>query len=202
MKKYYIGIDPDLRLLNAAIVDENKKPLAVFVRRNPHTNANWGDVAVANAARMSCRLIEDVIAFFIACHDCSKEGHCEVVTIVESQNMMHAKRMRDSGKNVKYQDILMTGHVAGCLMGAFSNMSDRLLLLQPMEWKKGVPKKVAHKRYYDGLNMEPVVGQVKNIFPLIAPELEQWSHDKINPGDYLDINDSLGLALYGAKKGL
>ncbi len=194
----YIGIDPDLRNLNATIITDQKKPLAVFLRRNKEGK---DDVAVANAARCACALIQDVIAFVIAEYH-SFEKNCEIVTVIESQNMKHAEEMRKRGTNVNYQDILSTGQVAGCLMGAFSNLSTRLYLLQPMVWKKTIKKIPHHNRIYMHLNLTPVKGLVKNIFPLIAPELEEWSIDKINPGDYWDINDSLGLALYGAQKGL
>ena len=197
-KKIYIGIDPDLRKLNAAIVTDQKKALAVFLKRN---KAGKDDLAVANAAYFACRLVQDVIAYIVAEMD-EFEPNCEIVTIVESQNMNHAKRMREKGQHVNYQDVLMTGQVAGCLMGAFSNLSTRLHLVQPMTWKKTIKKIPHHNRIYMHLNLDPVKGQIKNIFPLISPELEAMSSDKINPGDYWDINDSLGLALYGATNNL
>lgn len=196
--KIYIGIDPDLRKLNAAIVTDQKKPIAVFLRRNKEGK---DDVAAANASYFACRLVEDVIAFVVAELD-TFEPNCEIVTVVESQNMKHAEQMRKRGKRVNYQDILLTGQVAGCLMGAFNNLSTRLHLIQPMRWKGTIPKEKHHPRIYKHLDLEPVVGQVTNIFPLIAPELSAWSRDKINAGDYWDINDSLGLALYGAREGL
>ncbi len=197
-KKLYIGIDPDLRKLSAAIVSDDKKPYAVFLRRNKEGK---DDQAVANAAYLACRLVEDVIAYLLSEAELF-DPLCKVVTVVESQSMMHAKHMRDRGKKIKYDDILRTGQVAGCLMGAFSNLSERLYLLQPIEWKGTVPKNIAHKRYYLSLGLDPVDGVVSNTFPLILPELCEFSEDKINPGDFADINDSLGLALYGAKKGL
>ena len=202
-KKIYIGIDPDLRKLNAAIVTDQKKPLAVFLRRNKEGK---DDVAVANAAYFACRLVEDVIAFIVAELD-EFEKDCEIVTIIESQSMMHTKLMRQQGKKVNYQDILMTGQVAGCLMGAFSNLSTQLHLVQPMVWKKGVPKKIHHGRIYKQLNItKNEVTTVKNLCPAnlegSTPLMCRWSIDNINPGDFMDINDSLGLALYGVSHGL
>jgi len=32
--------------------------------------------------------------------------------------------------------------------------------------------------------------------------LSQYSGDKVNPGDFEDVNDSIGLALYGANNKL
>lgn len=191
--KYYIGIDPDLRLLNAAIVTEEKKPLAVFIRRNKEEK---GDLAVAMAARLSCRLIEDVIAFFTAQTNC-KVGD-EIITVVESQNIQYTGHTNTARK----QNVLQVAQVAGCLMGAFSNMSDRIHLVQPNTWKGQVPKYIHHTRIYRDLNLISAMGSIKNIYPIDSLHLRSWSHDKINPGDFADINDSLGLALYGAMKKL
>ena len=197
MKKYYIGIDPDLRVLNAAVVSEDMKSIAVFVRRNRLSPTNKDDVAVANAFRMACRLVDDVIAYVVAeCPD------SQFTTIVESQSMMHTKRMRESGRKINYQSILQTGQVAGALGGAFSNLSTEMFFVPPMEWKKGVPKKIHHKRIYTTLRINPpAVAMVANMYPSALASYTQWSEDKINPGDFNDINDSLGLALYGIRKG-
>jgi len=197
-KKIYIGIDPDLRKLNAAIVTDQMKPLAVFLRRNKEGK---DDVAVTNAAFFACRLVQDVIAFVVAELDTFEEG-CEIITIVESQNMLHAKMMRDKGHKVDYEDLRRLSQTAGCLIAAFSNLSTRMVLVQAIQWKGSVPKHVAHQRYYKKLGLEAVSGGVKNIYPLISPELTEWSVDKINPGDFMDINDSIGLALYGAENNL
>ena len=204
-KKLYIGIDPDLRKLSAAIVSEDKKPYAVFLRRNKEGK---DDTAVANAAYMACRLVEDVIAYLLSEAELFNPL-CKIVTIVESQSMMHTKHMRDKGQKVNYNDILRTGQVAGCLMGAFSNLSEPLCLVQPILWKGNLPKDkahnfVAHRRYYNTLGIVAVEDLATCIHP--APAQTEWlcrfSEDKINPGDFADINDSLGLALYGAKKEL
>jgi len=123
--------------------------------------------------------------------------------------MMHTKKMREKGRNVNYDDILHTGQVAGCMMGAFSNLSQPLCLVQPITWKGTLPKDaahnfVAHRRYYHHLGLTAMDDLATCIHP--DPSQTEWlckfSEDKINPGDFGDINDSLGLALYGAKKGL
>lgn len=195
MKKIYIGIDPDLRLLNAAIISEDKKPLAVFIRRNKEGIDN---TAVVGAARASCRLVEDVIAWVVAN---GTDDLMEIVTIVESQNMQHALRARQTGKQkIVPDDIRRLAQVAGCLMGAFSNLSTKLVLVQAQEWKGEVPKEIHHKRIYGRLALEIATGRIKNASPRES-KLTEWSKEKINPGDFADINDSLGLALYGAEKG-
>jgi len=204
-KKLYIGIDPDLRKLSAAIVGDDKKPYAIFLRRN---KGSLDDKAVANAAYMACRLVEDVIAYILSEADLF-DPMCKVVTIVESQSMMHTKKMREKGRNVNYDDILHTGQVAGCMMGAFSNLSQPLHLVQPITWKGTLPKDaahnfVAHRRYYHHLGLTAMDDLVTCIHPDLAQTIGlcAFSEDKINPGDFGDINDSLGLALYGVKKGL
>ena len=200
-KKIYIGIDPDMRKLNAAIITDQKKPLAVFLRRNKEGK---DDVAVANAAYFACRLVEDVIAFIVAELD-EFEKDCEIVTIIESQSMMHTKLMRAKGRKIDYEKVRRLSQVTGCLMGVFSNLSTSLYLVQPISWKGTVPKPVAHKRYYKHLGLEGEQhGSIKNLYPAseIVETLINWSIDNINPGDFMDINDSLGLALYGVSHGL
>ncbi len=132
---------------------------------------------------------------------------CKVVTVVESQSMMHTKKMREKGHNVNYDDILTTGQVAGCLMGAFSNLSQPMYFVQPITWKGTLPKDkahnfVAHRRYYHHLGLTAMDDLVTCIHPDPAQTMGlcAFSEDKINPGDFADINDSLGLALYGVKK--
>lgn len=195
-EKIYIGIDPDLRKLNAAIVSDEKELLAVFLRRNKE---GTDEMAVANAARASCRLIEDVIAFMV-----TLEGLKEITTIVESQSMQHAIEQRKRGKKIDLDDIRRTGQVAGCLLGAFSNMSNNLILVQPSLWKGQVPKNIHHARIYSKLGIKPEEDKkIKNLYPYACPDTFKsiyWSKDKINPGDFADINDSIGLALWGLER--
>jgi len=200
-KKLYVGIDPDLRKLSAAIVGDDKKPYAVFLRRNKEGK---DDQAVANAAYMACRLVEDVIAYILSQAELF-DPQCKVVTVVESQSMLHTKHMRGKGRKINYEDVRKLSQVTGCLMGAFSNMSQPLHLVQPIQWKGTVPKDIAHKRYYLSLGIRVEQhNTISNIYPAqeIVEDLIQFSEAKINPGDFADINDSLGLGLYGAKKGL
>jgi hypothetical protein len=198
--KIYIGIDPDLRNLTAAIVSDQMKPLAVFLRRN---KGHKDDAAVANAAFCACRLVDDVIAYVVGCMD-ELDTNCQITTIVESQSMMHTKKMREKGKKIRYEDVRRLAQVAGCLMGAFSNLSNSLLLIQPIIWKGTVPKDkehnfIAHRRYYNTLGITAATDLATCIYPRYMRYICEWSEDKINPGDFIDINDSLGLALYGAK---
>lgn len=195
-EKIYIGIDPDLRKLNAAIVSDEKELLAVFLRRNKE---GTDDEAVVNAARASCRLVEDVIAYLV-----DIGGVKEITTIVESQSMQHAIEQRKRGKKIDLDDIRRTGQVAGCLLGAFSNMSNNLILVQPSLWKGQVPKNIHHARIYGKLGIKPEDDKkMKNIYPCACPNNFQfmyWSKDKTNPGDFADINDSIGLALWGLER--
>lgn len=194
MKTTYIGIDPDLRLLNAAMINDYTNQTFVFARKNKKGG-------VVEAARCACRLVEDVIACItgeadFACTD-------RIVTIVEDQSMQHTRLARQKGRNINYESIKTLAQVSGCLMGAFSNLSMQMVLVPPVTWKGNVPKNVAHKRYYTHLQIKSgPEKRVKNLYPAeeYKSQIEVWSEEKINPGDYADINDSLGLALYGRKK--
>lgn len=199
IKKLYIGIDPDLRLLNAALVTDQKQALAVFKRTNKGLS---GDKAVAQALTPAVCLANDIAA----CIEQIKEHldpNCKIVTIVESQNMEHARAMRKKGKKINYQDLLQLGQVAGIMMGVLSSLTDKTVLVQPIDWKGSVPKHINQRRTYTALGLTPDPAKaVSNIYPDTMDSLCYYSVDKINKGDFTDINDSLGLALYGSKKGL
>lgn len=200
----YIGIDPDLRLLNAAIV--LKRPgiapeaKQVFIRRNKE---GIDDEAVVNASRMACKLAEDITAYLTAEEVLQAN---EIVLVVESQNMQHALESRRTGRaKIVPDDIRRLAQVAGCMMGVFNYLATRIVLVQPKQWKGDLPKDVSHNRIYPKLNLQiSLTGKVKNIYPIKEQfdAITHWSEDKVNEGDFADINDSLGLALYGAVKGL
>ena len=200
IKKLYIGIDPDLRLLNAAIVTDQKQALAVFKRKNTGFS---GDRAVAQAVVRMVGLLEDIKD----CIDNIKEHldpTCTITVIVESQNMEHARKLREEEKKkVNYQNLLQLGQISGIVMGVLSAVSSKTILVQAYDWKGTISKKICHNRYYTALNLKHNTGKkLANIYPENMASLCYYSKDKINPGDFMDINDSLGLALYGAKKGL
>lgn len=197
MSKIYIGIDPDLRTLSAAIVTDDRTLRTVMIRRNKEGK---GDAAVANAARMSCRLIEDVIAFFVGADGLEEYRDSEIILVVESQNMEYTGKTNKARKS----GMVQLSQTAGCLMGAFSNMSHHIHLVQPLQWKGNVPKGIHHQRIYAELEIPCVMagGKSSYAYPANFEKYTYWSTDKINPGDFKDITDSIGLALFGVKKGL
>ena len=196
-KKIYIGIDPDLRLLNAVIMTTDPEPkiAAILVRRNKEGS---GDAAVANAARMACRLIEDVIAYFVSHEELN--GYDEIVLVVESQNVEYTGVTNKARKS----SMVQLCQVAGCLMGAFSNMCNSIHLVQPVKWKGSVPKHVHHRRIYKALDVGFTMagGEDGYAVPHMFADMCSFSHDKVNPGDFKDISDSVGLALFGYRKDL
>ena len=201
IKKLYIGIDPDLRLINAALITDQKQALAVFKRSNKGLRE---DKAVAQAVGHVRDLARDISACINALYEA---GHldpaCQLVTIVESQNMEHARKMRKKGRKINYQNLLQLGQVAGTIMGALSSISSKTVLVQAQEWKGTLSKQICHPRYYRALGLTPdPEKRVSNIYPEDKESLCHYSQVKINMGDFADINDSLGLALYGAKKNL
>lgn len=200
IKKLFIGLDPDLTNLTAAIITADKIPLAVFMRRNKSTATD--DIKIADAARCAYNLMEDVKTFIaIIVKDLDQD--CTLTTVVESQNIMQAIKMREQHKHIRLEDIRKLAQVAGQLMGAFSYLSDKMILVQPIHWKGTKGKPICHSRTYTALNLTPdPEKRVLPIYPLNKDELCQHSAEKINLGDFMDINDSLGLAVYGAKKNL
>jgi hypothetical protein len=200
IKKLYIGCDPSIEKLNAVVISGDMKLQGVFFRRNKSKKS--GDNKVSDAARYACALAEDVIKFIIGFGP-ALEPTCTVTTIIESQSMQDAVRRRKKGQKVDYDSIRKLAQVSGQLMGVFSNVSDKLVLVQPSIWKGTIDKTRAHPRYYRHLGLEPdIQRRVSCIYPTNMAEVCKHSQVKINMGDFYDINDSMGLALYGAKKGL
>jgi hypothetical protein len=185
-KTLYLGIDPDLRCLNMAVLD-GTTPLAIFLRRNKEGK---GDTAVASAVKGIAGILDDFVKFMASNETLQTR---EIVMIVESQNMMQAAAYRGKGKKIDYQDILHTGQLSGIWMGVFADVATRVHLVQPSAWKGQIPKSIHHPRIYAKLG-----------WPVNTPpdSLGAYSSVKPNPGDFLDINDSLGLALWGAERGL
>ena len=199
MNKIYIGIDPDLRLLNAAVVTDDLKLLGVLVRRNKEGK---DDVAVENSMQQARHLYLDVAGFLHANHLIQSE----IVLCIESQNMDRTKAERLKGNKVRAEDIRRLAQVTGCLMGAFSNLISVVHLLQPMTWKKTMTDKIVQGRALSALGIGYGImgGNKPYCVPdaIRAPALIKHSHDKINPGDFADISDSIALAVYGAKNNL
>ena len=200
MKNIYIGIDPDLRTLNCALLLDDppvRTLLAVFIRRNKTKLTK--DDAVACAVRVAQALVEDVLQYFIK-HP-QYQQHT-ITMIAESQSMQHTKVMQDKyHKKIDPDDTLHTGQIIGILMGVFSNIVDVIHLVQPSRWKKQVKKPIHHPRILNHLKI-PYKKLTSTHYPEDFRSLSQYSGDKVNPGDFEDINDSIGLALYGAENNL
>lgn len=199
----YIGIDPDLRLLNAAILTTDPQPTlrATLLRRNPIKDGK-DDIGVVNAVRAANELVLDVIALLTV--DESYDNYSKIILVIESQSMMHTKTARDRGQNIDYEKIKQLAQVTGSLMGVFSKMSHNIHLVQPTLWKGQVPKGIHHERIYGKLGIGHIMAGGKEPYgvPHLYAALSSFSKDKVNPGDFKDISDSVGLALYGAMEGL
>ena len=196
MKTIYIGVDPDLRTLNCALLLDDfpaRTLLAVFVRRNK--TKLTGDGAVVNAVDAAELLVDDVLNFFI---DNPQYQNLTITMIAESQSMQH---QRHSKCRIDPDKILQVGQVVGVLMGSFKEIVENIRLVQPTKWKGQIPKKIHHPRILNHLKL-PYKKLTSTIYPEDFKSLSQYSGDKVNPGDFEDINDSIGLALYGANNKL
>jgi hypothetical protein len=131
------------------------------------------------------------------------DENTKLVTIVESQNVMQAIEARKKGNNVRVEDIRKLAQVAGLMMGCFQRISNKMILVQAREWKGTISKEISHGRTYKALGlMADPKKKVSCIYPTIKEFLCRHSADKINMYDFWDINDSLGIAVYGAKRKL
>jgi hypothetical protein len=216
--RLYIGSDPDTRILNAALLlseppastdglppclsaPRKLTPLAVFLRRNrsPYT----GDRAVAAAVPVVSELVNDVVKY-LQQNETLLTLH--TVLIVEGQSIHHALATNKKGFRNDPQDIVHLAQIAGLMMGAF--MAQTTFLKSPMQWKKGVQKDIHHNRIYTRLGWVAggYMGKGKDRHPYpeesITETITAHSAESVNRGDWLDLNDSVGITVYGAEEGL
>jgi hypothetical protein len=212
--RLYLGSDPDLRVLNCALLLSEPpapgsslstprvlRPLAVFLRRNksPYT----GDRAVAAAVPVVSELVNDVVKYL---QQNETLLTLPSVLIVEGQNIHHALELQKKGFRNDPQDIVHLAQIAGILMGAF--MAQTTFLKSPMQWKKGVQKDIHHNRIYKRLGWQPGgylgTGKDRHPYPFgpLQDAMVAHSAESVNKGDWMDLNDSLGLAVWAAEEGL
>ena len=115
---------------------------------------------------------------------------------VEGQNVTYT-----AGKGANPQHIVDLAGTAGAILAVLSafNPAADTYLPAPSEWKGTIPKSVHQCRMISNVGMKYEKKGGQNTYPV--PWRDQWigkvmGPDKINDGDWQDIADSVGLALY------
>ena len=178
---YFIGSDPDLHTLSVAVLrDADGLPVLdriLLVKQK----GSKGDAAVLDMVNAMQRM---PFAYDLA---------GESVVAVESQDVSYTGRTNAA----RVSDLVNLAHIAGAVCQKFSVLAPRAVLLpKPQAWKGSVPKGIHQCRVLKRLRIEHLMRGGQDPYPMPVGLSGLVVGDKHNDGDWKDINDSIGLALY------
>jgi len=189
MTKYFLGCDPDIHNLSFFLIDEMNNVQGIWmVKEKSRYKGQKGRESARIMATAGMR------RFIQALDDDILDSVCGIA--VEGQNVTYTAQ-----KGVNPQCIVDLSCVAGATISILSALmpNAKVYFPAPSEWKGTIPKHVKQFRVMRSLDMNYEKKGGKKPYPV--PHREQWSSksfgpDKINPGDWADVADSAGLALF------
>jgi hypothetical protein len=178
---YFLGCDPDLHTLSVAVIkDDGGLPVLdriLIVKQK----GSKGDAAVLDMVAAMQRM---PFAYDLA---------GESVVAVESQDVSYTGRTNAA----RVSDLVNLAHIAGAVCQKFQVLAPRAMLLpKPQAWKGNVPKDIHQCRVLKRLGIAFHMKGGQDPYPVPTDTRLLAAGDKINDGDWKDINDSIGLALY------
>jgi hypothetical protein len=179
---YFLGCDPDLHILSIAVVrTDGKKPEldAIYLTK---TKGSKGEAAVLDILSKPLFEGSKPVLFF---------GDCAVA--VESQDVSYTGRTNSA----RVSDLVSLAQVAGGVCSRLMVLAPRtMLLVKPQAWKGSQPKRINQCRTMRKLGLEYTMMGGLDPYP-VPLGIDHLVHgDKLNKGDWKDINDSIGLALH------
>ncbi len=174
-----LGIDPGTKKIGIAVVRDTTLI---------HIDIAKGKNQIATIDNLST-IIDDC--------DCSHYGITTVV--IESQQYY----LEDQEKKSKPEDLIKLAFMSGAA-AAFCTQylpNSKIVQVFPKVWKGNVPKHIKQKRILTKLNI-PISHYMKTMCPV--PDVSTGMHCKnmlkVNDGDWRDILDAAGLALWGLEE--
>ena len=172
----FVGVDPDLHNLSFAVLDGDE--LKVYVVKHSGSKGLPAVVDILRELR-KCRYLYASLT------------DKPYVLAVESQDSSYTGRTNAA----RVQDLVTLGHISGGVVAHLSE-AQRTYLIKPQAWKGSVPKGIHQKRILRRLGIEFVMRGGKYPYPAPRQFRQYAGYGKVNAGDWKDINDSVGLALY------
>lgn len=174
---YFLGVDPDLHNSAIAIVDEHGNPVLVRVASTRGATKMY---AVTEQISELSNVFPKLADWVLAC--CTVEG----------QKIYD----RAQGGKADPQDILHLAQVAGAAAMACNALwpSATLLIPQPAEWKKQVPKEIHQGRVLRRLNW-PCAQAKGYCYPTKTPATLDGAGG-LKQSDWKHAVDAFGLALW------
>ena len=181
---HFCGSDPDLHTLSVAVL-KDAAGLPVLDRiLLVKQKGSKGDAAVLDMVNAMQRMNGIQLDML----------NGATVMAVESQDVSYTGRTNAA----RVSDLVNLAHIAGAVCQKFSILAPRAMLLpKPQAWKGSVPKHIHQCRTLKRLGIEFAMAGGASPYPVPRDFLRDvvWG-DKCNDGDWKDINDSIGLALY------
>ena len=177
-ERYYMGIDPDMRVYSSAIVKVDEggiSLLRVYCGRgargaSPRELLNL-------AASMTCVPNERVDALAVEIPDARYAGRTNAARV---------------------QDLVLLAAMAGALS---RDKSPDVRFVYPSEWKGQVPKDIHQRRTWDKLGVRYAMAGGREKYPVpVLPDSKVLG--TFGRSDWKDISDSVGLALWMAETGV
>ena len=199
-RKYIIGIDPDLTNQSLAVIDPQGLTRVIFdkVESPPKGSVDMTALKLARATEVIRKVVDVVFSWGVRAED--------LHVFIEDQNVAHAKREQ----KINIQDLVTLAHVSGIWSGMLSALlwvpHRNIHIVKAMTWKQQQTKWINQRRTLTALGLEyKAMGGTdpKKMYPAPTSDLSgmlRYSLSKPNPGDFKDISDSLGIALWGHKQ--
>lgn len=179
-----IGIDPDVHnCAFARIVEVEGKieNIQVYVVRQKEGRAREAALA----------LIQQT-AFDDAVNGDFAYRTPEVLT-VEGQDV----RYTGATTRANPQDVCNLSLISGAAIGL--SVANKTYCPMPHQWKRSVRKDIKQKRILKKLGIEYTMRGGKSPYP-VPVDFEKYCIGKVNAGDWKDLTDALGLAMWGLEK--
>lgn len=194
---HIVGIDPDLKntaICHWSLIEDCIEDLAVTHRKSP----SKGQQAAADMAK----LVRDAV-----CRFPHYDKQYSPLLVIEGQ------RVRKYGnKTVNPQSLVDLACCTGVVIGVFTQLFRRpfpVVVVEPAMWKGNVPKEIQHSRTLRALGLEPQkktgYAVPKGIGKMVEGQGVRiggspvTARTKINPGDWKDLMDAIGIAKWGAE---
>lgn len=194
--KYIIGIDPDVTKQSLAMLVPNSPPLVIYKKVPKAEGCREAEVLQLARATEVIRKILNIVEGWQL-----KPETFEVY--IEHQNMEQQKKE----KKVNAQDLTNLAHISGIWSGMVSALlwvpHKQIHIVTASTWKNSQPKRINQPRTLKALGYEYKMMGGKRPYATPTSDMStvlRYTMDQPNPGDWEDINDSLGLAVYGAKE--
>jgi len=185
MNTISLGMDPDVHACAFAQVTETapeKYDLKVYVVRQKEGKSREAALALIQ---------QD--AFEIAIHGPEGCPSYPDILVAEGQDVRYAGQTSRANP----QDVMSLAYISGAALAV--SVSDTKYCPLPREWKGTVKKDIKQKRVLTALGIKYEMKGGKDPYP-VPVDFQKYCVGKVNAGDWKDLTDAAGLALWGLLK--